>query len=250
MFNTIRHLIRPPAAVEQRSIHLAGTSVSYTLKRSQRRRSIGLRIDGAGLTVHVPLRASETWLQQVLQEKADWVLKTLTIWQTRQPAPSPWRDGQDIVVLGEPVTLRIIASARAAPPERQGAQLRVYVTDNANAGLVVGALMPWYQQQAITLFRARVAHYAPLMAVAPRSIAVSCARTRWGSCSNTGRLRLHWQLIKMPPSLIDYVIVHELAHLVEMNHSAAFWRVVAAACPDYMAQRRALRHWRVESHDR
>jgi len=74
---------------------------------------------------------------------------------------------------------------------------------------------------------------------------VAYARSRWDSCTARGSVRLNWQLIRMPLRLIDYVVVHELAHLAEMNHSPAFWRVVATACPDYMKRRCELRGWRL-----
>jgi hypothetical protein len=74
---------------------------------------------------------------------------------------------------------------------------------------------------------------------------LSSARTQWGSCSARGVISLNWQLVKLPLPLIDYVVIHELAHLKEMNHSAAFWRVVASACPDHKELRAALRDIRV-----
>jgi len=79
------------------------------------------------------------------------------------------------------------------------------------------------------------------MNVIPRSIKLSAARTQWGSCTTQGTLRFNWQLIKMPLPLIDYVVVHELAHLIQMNHSQAFWREVEKVFPDYLERRKELR---------
>ena len=241
MLGKLRRLITPPAAVEQRSIHLAGKPINYTLKRTSRRRSIGLRIDDNGLTVNMPMRASEKWLHSVLQEKADWVVKKLDSWQTKQPAPTQWLDGQSISFLGQPLTLRVAASLFATPPQLCGTQLFVHVTDSKNQEVIEQVVTQWYQHEAMILFTERVAHYAPLMNVAPRTVKLSAARTQWGSCTVNGSVRLNWQLIKMPLRLVDYVIVHELAHLVEMNHSAAFWKVVETVCPDYLKRRGELR---------
>ena len=72
-------------------------------------------------------------------------------------------------------------------------------------------------------------------------LGLSNARTRWGSCTSTGAIRLNWRLIKAPPPVIDYVVVHELAHRIEMNHSPAFWQTVEQACPDFSEQRRFLK---------
>ena len=244
MLNKLRRLISPPAA-EQRTITLEGNPVTFTLKRSRRRRSIGLRVDYHGLTVSMPLRASEQWLQSVLQEKASWVTSKLENWQIKKSTPLSWQDGQTISFIGEPLTLRVIASLFAASPLLQGTQLFMHVTDITNEALIRENVMQWYQDQANKLFRNRVSHYAPLLNVVPRMLKISSARTQWGSCTTRSVVRLNWQLIKMPLRLIDYVVVHELAHLIEMNHSAAFWQRVETACPDYAKRRIELKQWQI-----
>lgn len=240
MFRTFDFPAEPPA-VEQRTVTLSGRSVTYTLKRTGRRRSIGLRIDDDGLTVAVPLRASEKWLHSVLQEKARWIVEKLEGWQARKPEAPQWVDGQFIKFVGEPLTLRVVGSLFGAAPLLQGRQLYVHVTDTGDRQTIEQAVERWYRQQAETLFRERAAHFSASMGVAPSAVNLSSARTQWGSCTAQGSVRLNWQLIKMPLRLIDYVVVHELAHLVELNHSAAFWRVVGGACPDYARRRAELR---------
>src|SRR3989339_1672787 len=98
MLKRLRNLVSPPA-VEQRAALLAGKNISYTLKRSSKRRSIGLRIDDNGLTVSVPLRASESWLYSVLQDKAFWVVEKLDGWQSRKPQAVHWADGEVVPFL-------------------------------------------------------------------------------------------------------------------------------------------------------
>ena len=231
----------PPPAVELRSIQLAGTAITYTLKRSGKRRSIGLRIDDRGLTVNIPLRASEKWLQSVLNEKADWVVEKLGGWQKKKTVAPQWLDGEKIPFRGETFTLRIFPSLFKSPPQLHGEQLHLYVTDITDEAKIETVVTKWYRQEAERVFQECVAHYAPLMSVAPKQIKLSSARTQWGSCTSHGVIRLNWQLVRMPLHLIDYVVVHELAHLIEMNHSAAFWRVVENSCPDYEIRRAELR---------
>lgn len=242
MLDRLRRTVTPPAA-EQRSIELAGKPVTYTLKRSGKRRSIGLRIDDRGLTVSMPLRASEKWLHSVLNEKAAWVVEKLGSWQTRKPAAALWIDGEKLAFRGETFTLRVIPSLFNSPPQLRGEQLLLHITDTCDTARIEKLVTQWYRREAERVFAECVAHYAPLMQVAPQQIRLSSARTQWGSCTSRGVVRLNWQLVKMPLHLIDYVVVHELAHLVEMNHSAAFWRVVAGACPDYAQCRAELRKW-------
>jgi predicted metal-dependent hydrolase len=88
----------------------------------------------------------------------------------------------------------------------------------------------------------RVHHFRQTLDVtADPTVHLSNARTRWGSCHASGRVHLNWRLVQMPLHLIDYVVAHEVAHLLEMNHSQRFWRTVARMVPDYAARRRELR---------
>lgn len=89
----------------------------------------------------------------------------------------------------------------------------------------------------------RVEYYARLMGVSYGRIAIREQKTRWGSCSGKGNLNFNWKLTLMPIELLDYVIVHELAHRMEMNHSRDFWRIVEQILPDYQERRRELKEW-------
>ena len=101
--------------------------------------------------------------------------------------------------------------------------------------------MAWYQQQAITCFGQRITLYAQKLRVPHPQFRLSRAKTRWGSCNARGVIHLNWRLIQMPLHLIDYVVAHELAHLLEMNHSPAFWQQVKSIYPDYLIARKELK---------
>jgi len=240
MLKRLRNLAAPPS-VEQRAALLSGKQITYTLKRSGKRRSIGLRIDDRGLTVSMPLRASEKWLHSVLQEKANWVVEKLDGWQMRKPAAPLWRDGEAIDYLGEVLVLRVVQSLFASPLQRRGKALWVFVADAAETTHIEEAVSHWYQGEALHLFEQRAAHYAQLLNVTPYAIKLSSAKAQWGSCTVNGTVRLNVALIKLPLRLIDYVVVHELAHLRELNHSEAFWRIVEGVCPDYPRLRNELK---------
>lgn len=142
------------------------------------------------------------------------------------------------MLLGQPFTLRI---APDQPGVRlQGSQLIVGKTE---AGASVSRCVhEWLHTQALACFEERVEHYRLLLKVpgAPQ-VLLSSARTRWGSCHSSGRIHLNWRLIQMPAHLLDYVVAHEVAHLLEMNHSTRFWRTVGRLVPDYSARRQELR---------
>lgn len=233
---------RFPAAVEQRTLHLPQHSIPYILKRGKRR-SIGLRIDERGLTVSVPQRVSEQWLHSVLQKKADWVLRKLQDWQARCVPRIEWAEGARIPFRGEEFMLQLTSRQRGGRVQLAGTVLQVPLGGEAAAQEIERAVLRWYRVEALRVFTECVEYFAPLLGVAPCEIKLSSARTQWGSCTVRGVVRFNWQLVKMPLPLIDYVVVHELAHLKEMNHSPAFWRVVESVCPDYRERRRALHEY-------
>jgi predicted metal-dependent hydrolase len=241
MLKRLRNLVVPPS-VEQRVALLEGKQISYMLKRSSKRRSIGLHIDERGLIVSVPMRSSEKWLHNVLQEKARWVVKNLDVWQNANILPETrWTDGESIPYLGELLRLRVVPSLFVTPAYRKDRELWVYVDNGSVAVCIEEATSRWYREEAERLFLYRVAHYAPLLNVSPSAVKLSSAKTQWGCCTAKGKVWLNLQLIKLPLRLIDYVVVHELAHLREMNHSTKFWDVVEIVCPDYEGLRNELK---------
>ncbi len=100
-------------------------------------------------------------------------------------------------------------------------------------------------ERAKRIFPERTAYFAKRMGVDYGRITIREQKTRWGSCSSKGNLNFNWKLVLLDPELLDYVVVHELAHRREMNHSVAFWKVVEAELPDYRERRRRLKECRI-----
>lgn len=98
-------------------------------------------------------------------------------------------------------------------------------------------------ERALKIFPERVEYYARLMGVSYGRITIREQKTRWGSCSSKGNLNFNWKLVMMPMEILDYVVVHELAHRREMNHSKAFWKIVGQAMPDYQERRKRLKEY-------
>jgi len=118
---------------------------------------------------------------------------------------------------------------------------------------VRAALERWYRRQARTEIAPRLDAAAAAVGKSYTKLTIRDQRTRWGSCSARGRISLNWRLIQMPDRVCDYVLLHELMHLKEANHSRRFWRLVASVCPDYQDSKRWLRTHEtllLGSHDR
>lgn len=235
--------------MSQRQLQLAdGHTVPYLLKVSARRRTIGLKIDSNGLTVHIPRRVPQHTVDSVLREKSDWIARKLADLQQRLPATMEWQDGTALRYLGQEIRLCLRPDSRSRAVEFDGARLHVALPDPSNATAVQRKVVQWLGKQARPDFVRRIELLAAKLGVPTPPLYLSSARTRWGSCNSRGEIRLNWRLIQAPPHIIHYVVAHELAHLKEMNHSPKFWGWVKKLCPDYEAARAELKTLSAELH--
>ena len=226
---------------ERRVILPDGAELCYILKRSPRRRTIALRIDGNGLTVNAPTRAPLYRLEAVLADKADWVRDKLAEMRQRQAPQRTWQDGETLPYLGGHLRLTTLAGKARAWPEVADGQLLTYVADVGDSAAIKTKVSKWYRHQVLDHFAERVALYAGRLGVPLPQLSLSNAASRWGSCNARGEVRLNWRLIKAAPHLIDYVVAHELAHLKHLDHSPAFWRTVELLYPGCLEARRELK---------
>jgi hypothetical protein len=229
-------------------ILLGNEEVSYLLRRSPRRRTVGLRVDPSGLTVSVPSRTPQRAWEAILREKSGWVLGKLEAMRACSVPAVNWRDGEWLPFLGSPIELVVEQGTPRARPILGEGQLRVALPDPSDTSALESRIVQWYRREALAFFQHRVEVYARQLGVRVARLGLSSARTRWGSCTSGGNIRLNWRLIKAPPSVIDYVVAHELAHLVELNHSPSFWQIVARLCPDYAMQRALLKEQAAHYH--
>lgn len=227
-------------------LHLPeGTGVAYRLVRSARR-SIGLEVSAAGLTVRAPQHASQRQIDTVLNDKARWLLDKLHSQRTRQgQAPRiHWAHGASLPYLGGQLCLHLHPAALRGGellPVADGRWvLHLPLPPHAAPTQVRASVVTWWLRQARALFMARLDHWAPVLGVRWRTLRLSAARTRWGSARSDGGIMLNWRLLHFRLPVLDYVVIHELAHLHEMNHSPRFWTLVAQACPDYLLLRMEL----------
>lgn len=231
---------RPGAAVHEQphAVVIEGTRVELVLRRSARR-SFALQVDHRGARVAVPLRTSLGEVDRFVHSHGRWLLDRLQARaQVPTVAPIAVEDGGCLPLFGRPLALRL-------RPGR-GAQWRAAADGGEELVLPAGAdpqraLLRALQARALAWYRGRVEEYCHCLGLPVPAVRLSNARTRWGSCSSRSGIRLHWRLIHLPPALIDYVVAHEVAHLVEMNHSPRFWAVVEGLYPAWRSARAQLR---------
>ena len=237
------------AANAQQGILVHGhQTIRYSLVRRPRK-SIGFRVALDGLHVSAPSWVSVAAIEQSLREKADWIFRQQKrIEAAAQSSQDPYQDylehqclplrGQNLAIRFETRSgLRLIQEADQFPVLCIGTAGK-----RQSDALTRERLIAWLKKEARSDFDARIHHYAGALGFAPARWQLSSARTRWGSCNAKSVIRLNWRLIHKDPMLIDYVVVHELAHLKELNHSPRFWAIVESVLPDYRERKRLLRH--------
>ncbi len=241
----------------EREIRLGKAMVSYEIKRA-RRRSIGMVVGVEGLSVRAPRWVSATDIESALRAKERWICTKLMEQRERAhrqlSAQIDWQDGALVPYLGGHVVLVLDPGVDGAVLHQalltdgqtlDGAtqkRLHVGLPAQASADQIRDVVQAWLQREALAAFMPRVAHFAERLGVQVSKVKLSSAKTRWGSASMDGSIRLHWRLIHFSVSIIDYVVAHELAHLREMNHSPRFWDVVRSVMPEFDGARDQLRH--------
>jgi len=236
----------PPCAPAPglRSTCLCEQTVHYELRRS-RRRTIGFVIDDRGLRVTAPRWVPLADIERALQEKSRWIVRKLVEWRAhearRERVTVRWEHGASLRFLGTTLTLALDADARGV--SREGERLVVGLAPLAGAEQLKDRVQGWLQARAREVFAERIPLFAQRLGLEPSRWSLSSARTRWGSCTPDGAIRLNWRLVHFPLEIIDYVIAHELAHLRELNHGPRFWSTVGELFPDFERARAWLREF-------
>jgi len=224
---------------------LHGQPVAYTLKRS-RRRTIGFVISHDGLTVTAPLRLPQREVERALQEKAGWITSKLAKWADRpRPVELAFETGETLPWLGETRTLVIEPRGVRTRVSLRGDRVTVSIdpelTGELRRSTIRNGLARFYKREGLALMAPKVEAYASQLNRQVRKTIVREQKSRWGSCAADGTIRLNWRLMGFPETLIDYVCAHEAAHLVEANHSPAYWAVVERLMPDWKPRRTRMR---------
>jgi predicted metal-dependent hydrolase len=234
---------RKPALLGTYKAILDGQTVPYAVKRSSRAKHARLEVRAAtGLTVVIPSSYNINDISALLRKKERWILDKLTKYVKGYPITEEKepKSGNFIPYLGR----RLKVVTRHNPDTAVSVRMeknRLLVDLNRQNGRLNLVLEWWYRQQAEELIKKRVDERCSRLGVTYGRLIVRGAKTRWGSCSQKGNLNFNWKLMMTPEPVIDYVIIHELAHLKEMNHSKNFWKLVAEHCPQWRKHRKWLK---------
>ena len=216
--------------MEQHSIH--------KIIRS-RRRTVGLQVTSdAHLIVRVPQKMPLETVHEMVRQKLPWILRKQRFARENYLPAVPWifAAGEKFLYLGEAYELFVVPGAYGPLIfNEKGFFLR-----EGCVPLARWLFRDWYREQAAEFLSTRVRHYTGMIGARYSKIGISDARGRWGSCSSKGVLNFSWRLVMAPREVVDYVVVHEVVHLEELNHSKRFWQKVKALAPDFPQAKRWL----------
>ena len=196
--------------------------------RTNRKKSASVQVVDCQVQVIIPQGLSDVRIEQIIREKTSWIRDKLRKQSLMRPKkPKEYVSGEAFAYLGKNYRLKLA----------QGSSEAVKLTLGK---LVVGAdtdikrdLTSWYMQHAEKRLNEKVVRFAQVIGVEPNSVKVKDYKSRWGSCSSFGDISFHWAIIMAPHYIVDYVVVHELCHMIHHNHSPAFWQQVEKVLPNY-----------------
>jgi predicted metal-dependent hydrolase len=201
-------------------------AINYSLIRSNRK-TLAIYIRDGGVEVRAPKRVTLRQIEDLLNSKEVWINSKLAESDQRAKQRESFNldYGDEVLYRGKQHTL--------------GTDFRIPV--GLDLDDIKQACVQTYRQGAHDYITKRTSDIAQQMQLAPSAVKISNAKRQWGSCNSKGVLRFSWRLIMADDEVIDYVIVHELAHLLQMNHSPCFWQIVGHELPDYRERQRRLR---------
>jgi predicted metal-dependent hydrolase len=228
----------PAASLADQVVHVGDLDV--TIQVSDRRKSIRLTVErDATLVAVIPPQADLPAVIKAIETKRRWLYAKLREHASRGAArpPRQYVTGEGFWYLGRTYRLLVIDGSAAVGLRRGRLELPRDLVPAAPDHLV-----RWYRRVGEAWLNRRIGPWAARLGVTATRLRVMPLGYRWGSCTSGGAVNIHWAVMQLPPDLIDYVLVHELAHLREPNHTTDFWRVVERALPDYANRRDRLDH--------
>lgn len=227
--------------------------IPLTIRRSPRARRLSLRIESEKpeLVLVIPRYALSMQIDSFIKKQTPWIEKhwNQALKKTAKRPIRSYTDGDQYFYFGETLTLKLIPSVRWRPGVRvNGNDLEITlhkattVSDGKKA--IKKAVQEFYKKKAEEVIHDRLQFFSEHYGLKYNRVTFRNQKTRWGSCSSAKNLNFNWRLIMAPIEIIDYVVVHELCHLKHMNHSPAFWKLVAETIPSY----KECRKWLKDNH--
>lgn len=229
-----------PAPRESGQVAFGRTQIEYVVRRTGRRKTVSLAVDPCeGVIVTAPGGVGAEQIAALVKKKGAWIVERLRAAGRLEPRlpPREFVSGETFLYLGRQHRLRVVPGGGGVRMERGW----LVVAGVGGPAAVRKALIGWYRAHAEQRIAERVPYWARRVGVAVPEVLVREQAQRWGSCSAAGIVRFNWRVVQAPMALVDYVVAHELVHLLHRNHTAAFWGKLGKIMPDYERRRERLK---------
>lgn len=210
--------------------------------RTSRRKSADIRVEEGALSIVVPINTSNEKIDQLLLDKRLWIKEKIALQREMAPVSNKqFVSGEAFPYLGRNYRLKVECGSFTPVKLLQGRLVAQVPEGSQQPHMIRNALVRWYKRQAEHKLGEKVNRFEPMVGVKCAGISIKTFKSRWGSCTNKGELEFNWLIMLAPNRMVDYVVIHELCHLVHHDHSPEFWREVARVMPDYQQCREWLR---------
>ena len=229
-------------------VQYGDTTIEYEVRRSKRRKkTVEISLNGGGVRVASPWKMSDDRIREFVLSRASWIIEKLGEERSRRAQALRFVSGETLPYMGRNVSL-VVKSDGVSSPGVKFDHWRFVVStprelsDDDHREGIHSAIVEWYRARASVRLAEYVDRWWGRLGKGNRSrILIGDQKRRWGSCAADGTLRFNWRVMMLEPSLIEYVVVHELAHLTHHNHSADYWALVSGVLPDVQQRRQRIR---------
>lgn len=211
----------------------------------RKRKTLEIRVEAPGIvSVIAPVGTNEKMIKQVVKKKGKWIVQKLFLMQNveHQKIKREFVSGEAFLYLGRNYTLQLFYDEQLKTPQVKLFRGKFYVTAPTKEEAVIKqAMEQWYRQKTYEKVKERITYYQHHFTAKPTGIKVKEQKRRWASCTANRELLFNWRCVMAPSPVLDYIVVHEMCHMVHMNHSKAFWDLVASIMPDYQERKEWLK---------
>ena len=210
------------------------------ISRSNRKTlSLSILKDGQ-IVVNAPLKMSDETIQKFVYEKQNWIRQKLAYIEHNKEKYDDVMHLRKFLMFGNEYSIKLTTVKKI---ETSNNEMAIYIPKQTPEDKILSKLKSWYKKTAKTVLEERLNYICGLIKLKPNNFRISDSKGRWGACNSRGSVSFNYRVIMLPPAVIDYVIVHELCHLVEMNHSKKFWNLVYSFLPNAESQKQKIKEY-------
>ncbi|MCL1056830.1 M48 family metallopeptidase [Shewanella gelidimarina] len=227
-------------AVIPEQVEVKGLCVDIV--RTSRTKTASIKIDDGLVSVVVPKTLAIERVKQLVEDKYQWIVQKIALHDASKPASDrEFISGEAYAYLGRNYRLKVVTGEYVPVKLTQGRLVATLPDGAKRSNLVRDAIIRWYKLNALRKIKEKVRRYSSAMGIEAKSVSIKTFKSRWGSCSPKGELDFNWLIVMAPNRVVDYVVIHELCHLKQLDHSPKFWKEVERVMPDYAEHKEWLK---------